>query len=114
MRKNNFYVFRQICLLLNPADVYRSLAVLLSSCINYEKDIQINSLFKIIKKESTNSIPLLLECHQNDLDFIGKMVSMLSRILLTTYELFHLRQCLRNPDIYVYLLYFIMTEIYMA
>lgn len=82
INERGFQIIRQICLLLNPADVYRSLAVLLSSCINFDKNVNYKSL---------------LECNQNDLEFIGRMVAMLSRILLTTFELFHLRQSLRNP-----------------
>lgn len=72
--------------MLNPSDVYRSLAVLLLPCENFEKEINHKSS---------------LECNQIDLEFIGKMVTMLSRILLTTFELFDLRQNLRNPIINV-------------
>jgi len=70
-------IVRQVCLLLSPIDVYRSLALLLSSPPYYNPTV---------------------EGGESDLEFVSRMVAMLSRILLTSCELFHLRQALRQPE----------------
>lgn len=64
-------IIRQLCLLLEPADVYRALAVLLTA---------------------TNA------CNVKDVEFFSRIVAMLNRILLTANELFRLRIQLKNPD----------------
>ncbi|KAH7727842.1 Protein VACL-14 [Aphelenchoides avenae] len=63
-------IIRQLCLLLSPSDVYRSLALLLPT---FDTDY--------------------------DVEFIARIVAILNRILLTAAELFHLRNQLRNPEV---------------
>ncbi|KAI1728761.1 vacuolar 14 fab1-binding region domain-containing protein [Ditylenchus destructor] len=82
-------IVRQVCLLLNPIDVYRSLALLLSSSVSLDSNASSLSRRESVKCE---------DLENSDMEFVARMVAMLNQILLTTCELFHLRQCLKNPE----------------
>uniref|UniRef100_A0A915D8J8 Protein VAC14 homolog n=1 Tax=Ditylenchus dipsaci TaxID=166011 RepID=A0A915D8J8_9BILA len=90
-------IVRQVCLLLSPIDVYKCLAVLLSSTVNYYSNEE-NSPSRLFSRETIAIKKENENIDDADLEFVAKMVAMLSRILLTTCELFHLRQCLKNPE----------------
>ncbi|KAI1721787.1 vacuolar 14 fab1-binding region domain-containing protein [Ditylenchus destructor] len=82
-------IVRQVCLLLNPIDVYRSLALLLSSSVSSDSNVSGQTRRESVKCE---------DWENSDMEFVARMVAMLNQILLTTCELFHLRQCLKNPE----------------
>jgi vacuole morphology and inheritance protein 14 len=72
-------IIRQICLLLEPRDVYRSLALLLP---DFETFVENQGAFT----------------HGSVDDFIAKMVGILNGILLTAPEMLQLRQKLKSPE----------------
>nr|CAD2141706.1 unnamed protein product [Meloidogyne enterolobii] len=84
-------IIRQVCLLLEPTDVFRTISLLLSSSINFDSFFPQNSTTPQLNLGGNKDLYI-------ELEFIAKMVQMLNQILMTTSELFPLRQRLRNPD----------------
>lgn len=83
MDDRGIQIIRQICLLLNPADVYYSLSMILNSiCVDF----------------ASNDTSTKKQKSADDFEFVSKMVILLNRILMTTCELFNLRQFIRAPE----------------
>ncbi|KAL7075345.1 hypothetical protein ACQ4LE_005101 [Meloidogyne hapla] len=84
-------IIRQVCLLLEPTDVFRTISLLLSSSINLDLFFPQNSATPQLNLTGNKDLYI-------ELEFIAKIVQMLNQILMTTSELFPLRQRLRNPE----------------
>ena len=82
-------IIRQICLLLEPRDVYRSLAILLP-------DFDSFSSITTSKLRDSECRSPTIQCSTED--FISKMIGILNGILLTAPEMLRLRQKLKNPE----------------
>uniref|UniRef100_A0A7E4VTQ9 Protein VAC14 homolog n=1 Tax=Panagrellus redivivus TaxID=6233 RepID=A0A7E4VTQ9_PANRE len=80
-------IIRQICLLLDPRDVYYSLATLLPEFDSFATP-----------ESSTPTTPPSTSSDLSVDDFIAKMVGILNGILLTAPEMLQLRQKLKNPE----------------
>ncbi|KAE9553136.1 hypothetical protein FO519_003653 [Halicephalobus sp. NKZ332] len=81
-------IIRQICLLLEPRDVYRSLSILLP-------DFDSFSSIATLRLKDPERSPAI-QCSTED--FISKMIGILNGILLTAPEMLRLRHKLKSPE----------------
>lgn len=72
-----FKSLSQVCLLLEPTDVFRTIALLLSATINFDSLFPPNSITPQLSLAGNKDL-------QPELEFIAKMVQMLNQILMTT------------------------------
>lgn len=99
--ERGFQIVRQVCLLLDPLDVFRTLALLLSASVNLDAILPATNANSSASSASALPAPTSAaggKDPQPDLEFVAKMVQMLNQILMTTSELFPLRQRLRSPE----------------